>query len=189
MKVTIDLENLDYLVEKSLEETTKDSVQTAVDTIVKARVEEKYGETIDNLVTTMMEDSIRNYLETTELTVGDSFTGDVQTVTPKQYINNKISQIFNDKAFKNTVKDGYYGGSRTETVTFEQWLKREFDADKLIKEHLTQFAKDTKKEISDHMKDTYNKELQSTLCDSIVDIIMQNKEFKNINDNIKRLGE
>ena len=103
--------------------------------------------------------------------------------------NGKVNQMnrkFNTVNLRQvSLKDAYCVNALEKEIAY----LLEFDADKLIKEHLTQFAKDTKKEISDHMKETYNKELQSTLCDSIVDIIMQNKEFKNINDNIKRLGE
>ena len=50
-------------------------------------------------------------------------------------------------------------------------------------------GKSVKNEVSALLKKEYDKSLQNALSGVIMDVIMENEAFKNVNDNIKRLGD
>ena len=54
---------------------------------------------------------------------------------------------------------------------------------------MTDFSKKLRDEVTTHMQNSYNKATRDALSDVVMDTIMENEKFKNISNNIKRLGE
>lgn len=188
MKITIDMENLGSIIESAVKENTKETISDYVDKKTKSMLESQYGKIIEEEVDKKMREYVSNYLETYELKVGGGFgEEEVKTYTPKQYINKLISETFEKKGFTVTKKDSYYGNTRTETVSFEDFIKKEMDVDCQIKQHMTNLAKEVKQAVNISLKNDYNKALKEALSDVVYDAIMENEKFKNISDNIKRL--
>ena len=189
MKITIDMENLGGIIEEAVKENTKETISDYVDKKTKSMLESQYGKIIEEEVDKKMREYVSNYLETYELKVGGGFgEEEVKTYTPKQYINKLISETFEKKGFTVTERDSYYGGTKTKTVSFEDFIKKEMNVDGEIKSHMTALAKEVKQAVNISLKNDYNKALKEALSDVVYDAIMENEKFRNISNSIKRLS-
>ena len=191
MKIQIDLEGLEAIIKDSAKKNTEESIDDAIKEVAHTYIENNFKQKIEEAVNNAIENHINQYLATAEITVGNPFDGEsVVKYTPDQYINMKIGEVFKDNCFTIKEKDPYYrGGYKEKKVSFEDYIKKEFNYTSLIESEMKKFISNFKKELSNYFKETYTREMEKTLCSSVVDVIMQDDNFKKINDKISRLCE
>jgi hypothetical protein len=189
MKITIEMENLNKIVEDAIAKNTDNTIQEYVAEKTKSILDAQYKETIEELVNNAVKQSINQYIDNYSITVGNPFTGEqTRTFTPREYINHTIAEIFEKKLFTE-VTSSYYGGKDTKTITFEEYIKKSFDFNAEIKKHMDSFSTSLKREVKANLENAYNRATRDALSDVVMDTIMENEKFKNISNNIKRLGE
>lgn len=190
MKITIEMENLNKIVEDAIAKNTDTTIQEYVAEKTKSILDAQYKEIIEELVNNAVKQSINQYIDNYFITVGNPFTGsEPRTFTPREYINHTIAEIFEKKLFTEQVTDSWSGRKDTKTITFEEYLKKQFDFSAEIKKHMDSFSASLKREVKANLESAYNRATRDALSDVVMDTIMENEKFKNISNNIKRLGE
>jgi len=189
MKVTIEMDNLQSVIEGAVKKNTGEVIEDWVRQTTTSILDRDYKEVIEEVVTSKMKECIDTYISNYQLAVGGGFEGTpIQYYTPHEYINKIISDTFRDKKFT-TYVERPYGGKDKKEVTFGELIKDILNPTLEIQRHMESLAKGVKSEVNILLKKEYDKSLQNALSGVIMDVIMQNQEFKNINDNIKRLGD
>lgn len=190
MKITIEMENLNKLIEETVRKNTEDTLDEYVAEKTKAVLEEQYGEKIEEAVSLAIAKAIENYIMTYEIKVGNPFDGQEEKIyTPMQYINATIQKIFEDEILIQEKQDSWSGRKEIKKISFKDYIKSQFDIDGAIQKHMNDFSSKLRKEVNSHMESAYNKATRDAISDVVLDTIMENEKFKNINDNIKKLGE
>lgn len=189
MEVTIKMDNLQSIIEDAAKRNTQQVIEEYVSQKTKSILERDYASIIEEEVTSKLREYISTYIESFQIAVGGGFSGtDIQYMTPREYINKIISDTFRDKKF--TVQtENYYGNKTKKDVTFEEFIKEFLNPAVEIKSQMASFAKGVKQEVNALLKNEYNKALQSALSGVVMDVIMENESFRNINNSIKRLSE
>jgi hypothetical protein len=187
MKINIEMDNLQKVVEETASRTVENSIEETISKIILNFIEANFKQVIEDKVNNLMNEYIIKYINEAEITVGGGFDEPIKTYTPKEYINKLIKDIFDSQTFKIKVFSPY-SGTVDKKVTFDELVKDEFAINETIKNKMVQYSKDLKKDIDKHIKETYDKALQETLSSTIVDIIMQDESFKHINNQIKRFS-
>lgn len=189
MKVTVEMENLNSLIEAAVKKITEEALDDYVAQEVKNSLARNFGKIIEEEVTAKMREYITTYLESYLITVGGGLCGDdIQQYTPREYINKIINDTFRDKKLT-TYTESSYGGRNKKEVTFEDFIKEALNPTAEIQRHMKKLAEDVKREVNSLLKSEYDKSLQNALSGVIMDVIMENEAFKSVNSSIKRLSE
>lgn len=190
MKITIEMENLNSIIEQAVERNTSEVIEEFVKHQTKDILEKNYSAMIEEEVTKRMEEYISTYIENYQIAMGGNGLSDatIQYYTPREYINKTIDDIFRDKKFT-TVEENCYGDKCKKEISFEQFVKEHLNPTAQIKRHMESLAKGVKSDVNSLLKNEYDKALRDALSGVVMDVIMQNDAFKNINNNIKRLGD
>ncbi len=189
MKVTIEMDNLQAMIEAAAKQNTQEVIEDWVRQTTTSILDRDYKDIINEVVTSKMKEYITTYIDCYQISVGGGFDGTpVQYYTPREYINKIISDTFRDKKLTTYVERSY-GGRDKKEVTFEELIKDHLNPTFEIQRHMEALGKSVKSEVSSLLKKEYDKSLQNALSGVIMDVIMENEAFKNVNDNIKRLGE
>ena len=189
MKVTIEMDNLQSIIEAAAEKNTAEVIEDWVRQTTKSILDRDYKNAIEEVVTAKIKEYINTYIENYQIAVGGGFDDTaIQYYTPREYINKIISDTFRDRKLTTYVERSY-GGRDKKEVTFEELIKEHLNPTFEIQRHMESLAKGVKSEVSTLLKKEYDKSLQNALSGVIMDVIMENEAFKNVNNNIKRLSE
>ncbi len=180
MQVTIEMDNLQKIIEATTNTIITETLNETISSIVKSYIKDNYKDIIEEAVNKAIEESIHDYIENTEIYVGNGSFGEEPIITtPRKYINTKINEIFEKE--KVTVKKSCsYGSSLTEEISFKEYLDREYDINKTIQQYMDSFGRAFKNELNSYLKKNYDANLRNILCDQIVDLLMQDGKFKSI---------
>ena len=190
MKITVEMENLNKIVEDCIKNNTNEVIQDYVAIKTKEILEEQYKDVIEDAVSKAIAKSIEDYIDNYEIKIGNPFDGqEEQVFTPKSYINNQIKKTFEDEMLITERVDSWSGRKETRKISFADFINNTFDIEGTIKKYMTDFSKKLRDEVTTHMQNSYNKATRDALSDVVMDTIMENEKFKNISNNIKRLGE
>ena len=187
MKITLDLENLQGVIEEVAKKQTGEAIEDAIRSVATSFINANYKDKIEQITNEILEQSIRDYIDKTEIPIGTGLGCEPIMMTPRQYINSTIEKTFQDKTFTIKVEGTYRTEERK--IGFDDFIKSELNPTTQIQAAMKDFARDTKSEINRLIKDTYNSELSKAVGASVVDVIFESEQFKRINNNIKRLSE
>lgn len=189
MKVTIEMDNLQGIIEEAAKQNTKEVIEDWVKERTQSILDKDYKDIINEVVTAKIKEYITTYIDCYQISVGGGLDGTpIQYYTPREYINKIITDTFRDKKLTTYVERSY-GGRDKKEVTFEEFIKEHLNPTYEIQHHMEALGKSVKNEVSALLKKEYDKSLQNALSGVIMDVIMENEAFKNVNDNIKRLGD
>ena len=159
MKVTIDLENLETLVQTTIEKNIETIVNEQISLTVN-EVAERLGEkVIKDKVSENFQRFVDEYITNTKIKTGGSYWDNTedQEYTVEQYIKKELK----DRLDSNKLKAKKPGRSSSysddfEQVSFEEYIKRQFDFDDMIKKELDKFMDDIRKQVNKTMKETFD---------------------------------
>ena len=184
MKVTLELDNLENIVQTTLEKNLGNVVKEQIADIIK--------DTINTQVSKNFQHFVDEYIMTKKIKVGGSYWDNEpeQEYTVEQYIKQQIKERLDSKQLK--VKKKGRSGSYSddyENVTFEQYISRQFDFTETIKKELDTFMNDIRKQVNTTMKETFDNSTKSMLSNAVLNILSANDTYRQIENNIKCIAD
>ena len=189
MKVTIDLENLEQLVQTTTEKNIETIIKKQVAETVRKTIDELAKEVIADTVTENFQRFVDEYIKTTTIKVGgNSYWDDEEQkeYTVEQYIKYELKKRLESKKLRVKKKGRTSSYSYDfEEVTFEEYIKRSFNPEELIKSDLYKFMDKIRKDINKTMKETFDNSTKNMLSSAVLNILTANDTYRQIENNIK----
>ena len=189
MKAIIDMENLEAMIERNLNDHLEVIINEQVENCVKGKIEELARNAIAEKVTENFQKFVDEYISTTKIKVdGNSYWDDdeVKEFTVEQYIKYELKNRLESKKMRVKSHNRY---SDYEEVSFEDYIKNQFDADDLIKADLDSFLDGVRKQINQTVKDTFDKSTKDMLSNTVLSILTANDTYRKIENNIKCIAD
>lgn len=189
MKLAIELENLEKNVQDVLEQNATDVIKNCVFEMIRNEVNEVVKETISLEVNNNITSYVREYLTTTTIKVGGGFYDkkEEETFTVDQFIKKEIADCMQSKTLTTRKRDRY-GDCKTNTVSFEEFIKNEFDIEEDVRCMLSSFMKEVRNDVNKKIENQFNEATKQTLSDNILTLLSKNDTFVKIQDNIKSIA-
>lgn len=189
MKVTIDLENLESIVQTTLEQNSREAIHKALESVAQREVDKALENDVDEGINKIVESYIREYLATAKIQVGNSWSGEgIKEFTVEEYLKSKVAEIFEKQIFSVKSKDRW-GDTHTETITFQEFVEKHFDVEKYAKTHLERIAKNVKNEVDRKIQSMLDDAMRHTLADNVFTIVSASETYQKIQNSLKLLGE
>ena len=182
MKFIAEMENLEQLVEAAIEENLNNLIEQEVRNIIADKVRSSAKEIIENIVNEKLTTYVEDYIKTATVSVGGGWNSDPVVYTVEEYIRKQISEIM--ESGKLHTKSSY-GNT---TVTFEEFIKQQFDATSYVKKALESFMKQVKDDINKNVDDMFNQTTKAALSSVVMNLLANNATFMDMQDNIKRIA-
>ena len=192
MKVTIDLENLETLVQTTMEKNIETIVNKQISLTVNEVAERLAEKVIKEKVSENFQRFVDEYIVNTKIKIGGSYWDNTedQEYTVEQYIKKELK----DRLDSNKLKAKKPGRSSSysddfEQVSFEEYIKRQFNFDDMIKKELDKFMDDIRKQINKTMKETFDNSTKNMLSTAVLNILNANDTYRQIENNIKCIAD
>lgn len=192
MKVTLELDNLENIVQTTLEKNLENVVKEQIADIVKKTADNLIKDTINTQVSKNFQHFVDEYITTKKIKVGGSYWDNEpeQEYTVEQYIKQQLKEKLDSKKLKSKQKDSYGRYTNNyEEVSFETYISRQFDPDEMIKKELDAFMDDIRKQVNTTMKETFDNSTKSMLSNAVLSILSANDTYKQIENNIKCIAD
>lgn len=189
MKVNIDMENLSNAVEIAITENANNVIKDVIEKKISTYIDKNYKKIIEITINEKMEEYLKNYLETTTITVGEGLLNqNIKTYTIQEYINKQISDIMNNKKFETEIKNRW-GEKSFQEVSFDEFIKQSFDVSKEVRHQLENYMKSVKDDINRNIKNVTDQVMKDMLSNTIFEILMQSDTYSKISSGLKLLGD
>lgn len=192
MKVTIDLENLENLVQTTMEKNIENIVKTQVESAVHEVADDLAKKEIRDTVADNFQRFVDEYIATTKITVGGGYWGDTERkeYTVEQYIKNELKNKLESKTLrvKKKGRSSSYSDDY-EDVSFEEYIKRQFNFENDIKKVLDTFMDDIRTQVNTTMKNTFDAATKNMLSTAVLNILGANETYRQIEHNIKCIAD
>lgn len=182
MKITLELDNLEGIVTNILSENLKSVIQQEVDQIIKSKVQES-KENIDVIISDKIAEFTNEYIKTTQISIGGGWNKEPEVYTIEQYIQKEINDRI--ESGKILIKDSYHSDKYQ---SISDYIEHRFDMDKLITDKINKFTEALKKDINSKISDIFNQSTQAALSGSILNVLMHNDTYINMQNSIKRIA-
>lgn len=192
MKVTLELDNLENIVQTTLEKNLENVVKEQIADIVKKTADNLIKDTINTQVSEHFQHFVNEYITTKKIKVGGSYWDNEpeQEYTVEQYIKQQLKEKLDSKKLKSKQKDSYGRYTNNyEEVSFETYISRQFDPDEMIKKELDAFMDDIRKQVNTTMKETFDNSTKSMLSNAVLSILSANDTYRQIENNIKCIAD
>ena len=189
MKAIIDMENLEAMIERNLNDHLEVIINEQVENCVKRKIEELARNVIAEKVTENFQKFVDEYISTTKIKVGgNSYWDDdeVKEFTVEQYIKYELKNRLESKKLHVKSNNRY---SDYEEVSFEDYIKSQFNAHDLIKADLDSFLDEVREQINQTVKDTFDKSTKDMLSNTVLSILTANDTYRKIENNIKCIAD
>ena len=186
MKVTIDLENLEYLVQNSIEENIEAVVKKQVDNVVRKMTEEVAKGTIEDKVSENFQRFVDEYIVNTKIRVGGGYwdDSDAREYTVEEYIKKQLKEKLESNSLRVKAKYNEY-----KNVTFEEYIKSKFNFDEEIKNDVDEFTNDIREQVNDAMKEAFDNSTKNMLSATVLNILNANETYRKLENNIKCIAD
>ena len=189
MKAIIDMENLEAMIERNLNDHLEVIINEQVENCVKRKIEELARNVIAEKVTENFQKFVDEYISTTKIKVGgNSYWDDdeVKEFTVEQYIKYELKNRLESKKLHVKSNNRY---SDYEEVSFEDYIKSQFNTNDLIKADLDSFLDEVREQINQTVKDTFDKSTKDMLSNTVLSILTANDTYRKIENNIKCIAD
>ena len=182
MKIIMEMDNLQTVVETALNENIENVVREEIDKLIAQSIQES-KETIQNIINDKMARFVEDYLTTATISVGGGWREEPKTYTIEEYIKSEIADRMESGKF--LFKDRY---SKDTYKSFDEFCKERFNVDTAVQKELTAFMEKVKSDINSNVSEMFNQATQTALSSSIINLLMQNDTFINMQDSVKRIA-
>ena len=188
MKVTIDLENLEHLVQNSIEENIETIVKKQVDNVVRKMAEEVAKGAIEDKVSENFQRFVDEYIANTKIRIGGGYwdDSDAREYTVEEYIKKQLKEKLESNSLR--VKAAKYN-SEYKNVTFEEYIKSQFNFNEEIKSAVDEFTDGIRKQVNDAMKDAFDNSTKNMLSATVLNILNANETYRKLENNIKCIAD
>lgn len=181
MEITLKMDNLANLVERTINENLENIIKTQVDAMISDSIQ-KSKDTISERVNEKVSAIVDEYISNATISVGGGWKEEPKTYTIEEYIKAEIADRIESGKF--LVKDRYNSNTYK---TFTEFITDKFNVDAKIEKELTSFMTQVQKDIDKNVADMFNATTQAALSSSILNLLMQNDTFLNMQDSVKRI--
>lgn len=189
MKVTIDMENLQSVIEESAKINTERAVEDAIRDVAHEKVDAVLRGKIEEIVNNSIAGYVDDYLKTAKIKIGGGWENkEVEEYTAEEYLRKKVAEIFEAQAFVTKTKNRW-GDWTEEKVTFKEYLDDKLDAEAVVKPYIDKTAKQIKDEVNRKVKSVFDEAMRKTLADNVFSIVSASDTYKTISNSLKLLGE
>lgn len=192
MKVTLELDNLENIVQTTLEKNLGNVVKEQIADIVKKTADNLIKDTINTQVSKNFQHFVDEYITTKKIKVGGSYWDNEpeQEYTVEQYIKQQLKEKLDSKKLKLKQMDSYGRYTNNyEEVSFETYISRQFDPNEMIKKELDAFMDDIRRQVNTTMKETFDNSTKSMLSNAVLNILSANDTYRQIENNIKCIAD
>lgn len=192
MKVTLELDNLENIVQTTLEKNLGNVVKEQIADIVKKTADNLIKDTINTQVSKNFQHFVDEYITTKKIKVGGSYWDNEpeQEYTVEQYIKQQLKEKLDSKKLKLKQMDSYGRYTNNyEEVSFETYISRQFDPNEMIKKELDAFMDDIRKQVNTTMKEIFDNSTKSMLSNAVLSILSANDTYRQIENNIKCIAD
>lgn len=192
MKVTIDLENLESLVQNTMETNIENIVKEQIEGTVRKVAADLAEKIIKEKVSENFQRFVDEYIANTKIKVGGDYWGDIEEkeYTVEQYIKKELKDRLDSNRLRAKKKGRTSSYSDDfEYVSFEEYINRQFDFDDMIKKDLDKFMDDIRKQVNQTMKETFDNSTKSMLSNAVLNILGANETYRRIENNIKCIAD
>lgn len=192
MKVTIDMENLETLVQTTMEKNIENIVKEQIEGTVRKVADDLSKKVIEEKVSENFQRFVDEYITTTKIKVGGDYWDDTEEheYTVEQYIKNELKNRLDSGKLRAKKKGRTSSYSDDfEQVSFEEYINRQFDFDEMIKKDLDKFMDDIRKQVNKTMKETFDNSTKSMLSTAVLNILGANETYRQIENNIKYIAD
>lgn len=192
MKVTINLENLEKLVQTTMEKNIENIVKTQVESAVHEVADDLAKKEIRDTVADNFQRFVDEYIATTKITVGGGYWDNTESkeYTVEQYIKKELKNKLESKTLrvKKKGRSSSYSDDY-EDVSFEEYIKRQFNFEDDIKKVLDTFMDDIRTQVNTTMKNTFDTATKNMLSTAVLNILGANETYRQIEHNIKCIAD
>lgn len=185
MKVTVDMENLENMVQEVLGKNLNSVIENEIRKSIESKVAASAREIIESVVNEKLEAYVNDYIKTATISVGGGWNSDPKTYTVEEYIKHQISEIMSKQGFK--ARDRY--GNQSSSVTFEDYVKRELNVDASVQSALDKFMKKIRDNVNQNITRMFDNTTQAALSGVIMDMLSNSNAFMEMRDNLKRITD
>ena len=189
MKAIIDMENLEAMIERNLNDHLEVIISKQVESCVESKVEELAKNIIAEKVAENFRKFVDEYISTTKIRIGgNSYWDDEEAkeLTVEQYIKYELKNRLESKKLRVKSNNRY---SDYEEVSFEDYIKSQFNANDIIKADLDSFLDEVRKKINQTVKNTFDKSTKDMLSNTVLSILTANDTYRKIENNIKCIAD
>lgn len=188
MKVNLDFENLEEIIEKTLNESLQNRVDEKIGEEIKKYLDEGIKEIIKNRINDILIKFIDDYIENTTIKIGNEFSGkEVKEYTIKQYINIELNKKIEKPEITIETRDRW-GDRRKEKVNFKEYTLKTISEDFEIEKKLKNITNDLKQEVNNKIKEMFDNSVKNSLSDAIFNVLATNETYNKITNQIKMLS-
>lgn len=191
MKVAIDLENLEKIIEKTLDKNIENVIKEQVTLTVQRTVDSIAEDIIKERVNDNFKNFVDDYIKTTKITIGGGWSDEPKKeYTVEQY----IKKLLKEKLESNTLRVKRKGTSGSYSsdyanVTFEEYINNRFNPEEMVKKELDGFMDDIRRQINETMKNTFDESTKNMLSSAVLNILGANETYRQIENNIKCIAD
>lgn len=189
MKVIIEMENLQSIIEESAKINTERAIEDAIRDVAREKVDNVLKDQIEEIVNNSIAGYVNDYLKSAKIKIGGGWKSDnVEEYTAEEYLKKQIGEVLDSQKFRCKYKDRW--GQWTEGErTFKEYLEEYFNAEEVVKPYIEKMAKEMRDEVNRKIKSTFDNAMRTTLADNVFAIVSSNDTYRTITQNLKLLGE
>ena len=189
MKVTIDLENLESLVQNTIETNIENIVKEQIGKTVKNVADDLAEEVIKEKVTDNFQRFVDDYISNTKIKVGGSYWNDEEEkeYTVEQYIKKELKDRLDSNKLRIKNKSSFCNDYVS--ITFEEYIKKKFNPDEMIGNMLDEFMDGIRKQVNETMQKTFDDSTKNMLSSTVLSILGANETYRQIENNIKCIAD
>lgn len=189
MKVTIEMENLQNIIEESAKINTEKAIDAAIHDVAHEKVNQVLCNKIEEIVNSRIAEYVDDYLKNTKIHIGGGWDSkDVEEYTAEEYLKKQIKDVFESQSFVTKHKNRY-GDWVKEKQTFQEYVDSQFDAESIVKPYIDKMARQIKDEVNRKVKTVFDDAMRSALAENVFTIIASSDTYRTITQNMKLLGE
>lgn len=189
MKIIIDMENLQSIIEESAKINTKNAVNQAIMDVAREKVDTVLCSRIEEIVNELIVGYVNNYLKTTKIHIGGGWDNDnVEEYTAEEYLKKQVKDVFESQSFTVKQKDRW-GNMKAEKVSFQEYLQSHLDIEAEVKPYMDKMAKCIKDDVNKKVKDLFDDAMRSTLAENVFAIVSASDTYRSVSNSLKMLGD
>lgn len=188
IKIEFDTANFANGIILDVVKTVKDNLKNEIINTIKKEVLSNINEEIKNNVHSIVREIVLNYIEEDKVILNKSaWDSEVEEISVKQYTKNCIKDIIETGKFRVPVVNSY-GKSTYNNYTFEEYVKENLQINEDVKKYLDKNIDDIRKTINQDIKDIFNESTKTMLSNTIVQLLMANSTYKELETSLSTLA-
>lgn len=188
MRVTIDMDNLQAIIEEAAKTNTQVAVEEAIKEVASVEVNKVLRGKIEEIVSSAISGYVNDYLRTTKICVGGGWNSkEVEEYTAEEYLRKQIKDVFESQSFVTKNKDRW-GNVVEEKRTFQEYVQQQLNAEELVKPYIDKMARSVKEEVNRRVKEMFDDAMRTTLAENVFAIVSASDTYRTVSNSLKLLG-